>query len=98
MNVIGRILNVITSVRLTVALLACSLALVFFGTLDQVNMGIRGHDDGALVPSFHCDSSEFRSTRNETGVADNTGLYPFVNFQDASPVFRYNCDLCVTYV
>ena len=42
MNVIRQILNVITSVRLTVALLACSLALIFFGTLDQVNMGIRG--------------------------------------------------------
>ncbi|SVC60354.1 uncharacterized protein METZ01_LOCUS313208, partial [marine metagenome] len=34
------IVSVFTSLRLTVTLLAFSLALVFFGTLDQVNIGI----------------------------------------------------------
>ena len=34
------IISVFTSLRLTVTLLAFSLALVFFGTLDQVNIGI----------------------------------------------------------
>ena len=34
------VFSVLTSLRLTVTLLAFSLALVFFGTLDQVNIGI----------------------------------------------------------
>ncbi len=42
MKVIRSLLKILTSVQLTVALLALSLALIFFGTLDQVYIGIRG--------------------------------------------------------
>ncbi len=42
MKFVTHIINIITSLRLTVILLAFSLALIFFGTLDQVYIGIRG--------------------------------------------------------
>ena len=37
-----------SSIRLTVTLLTLGLLLVFFGTLDQVNIGIRGAQEKIL--------------------------------------------------
>ncbi|MBO94202.1 MAG: hypothetical protein CMI32_04800 [Opitutales bacterium] len=36
------VLKTVSSLRLTIFLLSCSMVLVFFATLDQVHMGIRG--------------------------------------------------------
>ena len=36
------LIKVISSLRLTIVLLSCSMILIFVATLDQVHMGIRG--------------------------------------------------------